>query len=386
MKKWLRIVYKLDESKNDISFWKTQKYYVQMIVEKIDLVNLFADITNKYHIRIANAGGWSDLNTRNSIILKFKEAEKHGLIPVLLYYGDIDPSGIFIIKNIKNNLNSLHKSTNWKCDNLIVEKVGLTDEFVSKHKLTWIDNLITGSKKNLADPSHPDHNKPYVQDYIKKYGKRKCEANAVLPLGDEAIEDLEKYFKKYITLDEKQNKKYFEELKKVQEDVYNLMEQINFKERISGLMKDLKNLNLGETIQSIEEKKEFLISISSIGTEIRKEAKRCSKCKQLIELERFQEHKCSKNMIEPKTEIENEEDNEKPFKNEILVSKQEREEIDNFYKNAVNTCWNELIELVDNNFRDEQNNIDYAKIKLILYENNLEVETTNLIFELKKLI
>jgi hypothetical protein len=32
----------------------------------------------------------------------------------------------------------------------------------------------------LADPDHEDHNKPYVQDYLRQFGARKVEANALV--------------------------------------------------------------------------------------------------------------------------------------------------------------------------------------------------------------
>ena len=46
--------------------------------------------------------------------------------------------------------------------------------------MSWIDNLETSSGKNLADPKHPDHFKPYVQSYLKRFGARKVEANALV--------------------------------------------------------------------------------------------------------------------------------------------------------------------------------------------------------------
>jgi hypothetical protein len=32
----------------------------------------------------------------------------------------------------------------------------------------------------LDDPKHNDHNKDYVQNYIRKFGVKKCEANALV--------------------------------------------------------------------------------------------------------------------------------------------------------------------------------------------------------------
>ena len=38
--------------------------------------------------------------------------------------------------------------------NLNIERFGLNYDFIVANKLSWIDNLITASGKDLADPSH----------------------------------------------------------------------------------------------------------------------------------------------------------------------------------------------------------------------------------------
>ena len=65
-------------------------------------------------------------------------------------------------------------------ENLTIIRFGLNAEFIDRHALTWIDNLETSSGQRLDDPHHADHNKPYVQDYIRRFGVRKCEANALV--------------------------------------------------------------------------------------------------------------------------------------------------------------------------------------------------------------
>lgn len=65
-------------------------------------------------------------------------------------------------------------------DEIINERFGLNYDFIEQAGLTWIDNLETGSGKNLASPSHEDHFKSYVQDYIHRFGTRKVEANALV--------------------------------------------------------------------------------------------------------------------------------------------------------------------------------------------------------------
>ena len=57
-------------------------------------------------------------------------------------------------------------------------RFGLNHDFIEALGLTWIDNLETSSARRLDDRRHPDHRKAYVQDYIRRYGVRKVEANA----------------------------------------------------------------------------------------------------------------------------------------------------------------------------------------------------------------
>jgi len=81
----------------------------------------------------------------------------------------------------KSDLKSLFaRAVGWCPDNLIIDRFGLNKDFIDAHRLTWIDNLITGSGKNLTDKTHPDHFKSYVQDYLKAFGAQKVEANALV--------------------------------------------------------------------------------------------------------------------------------------------------------------------------------------------------------------
>ena len=151
-----------------------------MMVEKIDLVSLFEPICRKYKIPIANTRGWYDVSQRVDMMRRFSHWERRGKIPVLLYCGDFDPAGLEIKNHLRKNLTDLSKAVHWSADNLIVDRFGLNFDFIEENNLSWVDNLITGSGKNLASPKHPDHWKPYVQNYIKQYGVRKCEANALV--------------------------------------------------------------------------------------------------------------------------------------------------------------------------------------------------------------
>jgi hypothetical protein len=167
-------------------WWKGEDYYIQVVVEKIDLVTLFEPVCKKYRIPIANAKGWSSISQRAEYCRRFKEAENNGLKCVLLYCGDHDPDGLRISETLRTNLEQI-KDVVWEDgeegydpSDLIIDRFGLNYEFIQANRLTWIDNLITGSGGNLASPSHRNHELPYVKSYLRKIGEKKCEANAIV--------------------------------------------------------------------------------------------------------------------------------------------------------------------------------------------------------------
>ena len=168
------------------NWWKDEKYYIQMVVEKIDLKTLFADVCRKYHIPICSSKGWQSMLMRAEYARRFKEAENKGLKCVLLYCGDHDPDGLRIGEFLRKNLEDLTeiKWNDGECgydpSKLNIKRFGLNHDFIKGNNLSWTENLITGSKKDLASPSHRNHHMDYVQDYIKMFGIRKCEANSLV--------------------------------------------------------------------------------------------------------------------------------------------------------------------------------------------------------------
>lgn len=173
-------------------YWEGEEFYIQMLVEKVDLKTLFMDVCEKYHVPIATTKGWSSILQRAEIAEKFKEAESRGQIPVLLYCGDHDPWGLAISDKLRKNLEDISKATGWSTENLIIDRFGLNYDFIMEHNLTWIDNLISGSGKE------PDRSHPIVRDYISKYGERKVEANAIVVIPDLAKDLCRSAIEKYL--------------------------------------------------------------------------------------------------------------------------------------------------------------------------------------------
>ena len=204
---WIYTLRNVHEGYNPISLWEDSDYYVEMWVEKIDLKSLFSDICKRYTIPLVNIRGRTCLNSRAGTMRRFREREAEGKQCVLLYCGDHDPSGLAISREIRSDMESMSGATGYHPrpytleeeerirnhqrlgladlppdidDGLVIDRFGLNKDFIDQQGLSWSENLETSSGGDLASPRHPDHGKDYVQSYLKKFGARKVEANALV--------------------------------------------------------------------------------------------------------------------------------------------------------------------------------------------------------------
>src|SRR5262249_34149938 len=181
------------------SFWDDLDTYVQVGVEKSNIKNLFAKTCAGLYVPIANLGGWADLNVRAGFMRRFAEKEAEGKQCVLLTFTDHDPGGLHIDKFLRSNLEELARAVGWSPDNLIIERFGLDYDFIEREQLTWIDNLATSKDESqLDDNRHPDPNKDYVQDYLRKFGPRRVEADALLKVPELGRELCRQAILKYV--------------------------------------------------------------------------------------------------------------------------------------------------------------------------------------------
>lgn len=211
-----------------VSFWSAQPVYIQMLVEKIDLKQLFGDITRKYHIPIATSRGWYSILQRAEMALRFSLWEEQGKMPVLLYCGDHDPTGLQISEALKSNFWDIALGTGWEPVNLIVDRFGLNYDLIVEANLTWIDNLISASGRP------PDLKKQFIRDYIAQYGERKVEANALVIRPDLAEELVKSAILKYLPKDA--FSKYEDAREEAQSKVKALQDKVNL---FDGILVDL---------------------------------------------------------------------------------------------------------------------------------------------------
>lgn len=215
-------------------YWDDLDTYVEMIVEKKDLVQIFKSTADRYNVRITNGKGDTDIHTRLAMLKRFRDNAEAGRRNVLLAIGDHDPKGLSIVEGLKRTIMSCAniKGLNWDYPEFEVVNIGLTEQQVRDLDLMRIGNLETGGGKDLSDPSHADHYKPYVQDYIRKFGVWKCEANALVGHPAKARGLLESVINEYIPADHPDNvqEKNEEGQASVRREIASLMQSWTFDE------------------------------------------------------------------------------------------------------------------------------------------------------------
>jgi hypothetical protein len=257
--RWLEYGYKC-ENWYDPDWWEGEEYYIQMIVEKIDLVTLFRPVCRDYHVPIANTKGWSSIMQRAEYARRFKEAEEEGKTCVLLYCGDHDPDGLRISESLRKNIEDVSEiywsggRSGYDPENLIIDRFGLNYDFIIRNGLSWIENLETGGKGHLARVNefgeivqgrlkngkpHPNFKMRYMQDYLRDVGVRKCEANSLVAAPEAGRELCTEAIEKYLGPDALDRFEAKKEIEKAQ--ILEIKEDLNIDERIKAIIKDLND-------------------------------------------------------------------------------------------------------------------------------------------------
>lgn len=202
-----------------------QPCYMELLVEKVDLVSMFEDIAQTYRIQVSNGRGDTDLHSIAGIHRRFMAAQARGQECVLLYCGDHDPKGVNISHTIRNRFDESAKQhfadgTRLEPIDFTIDRFGLNLDFIERHKLSKVPNLITGRKTKmkcldgrtyppgivgLDNPIHPDHMKSYVQKYLDLIGRPeqawKVEANAMIVREKVSLDLFKQTIAKYVDAD-----------------------------------------------------------------------------------------------------------------------------------------------------------------------------------------
>lgn len=109
--------------------WENQPYYPEVFIEKKALQGVFQKACRKHDVALGACKGYPSLTFLNEAASRIKIAEWSSKIPVILYFGDYDPSGEDIPRAIKENLIKLG------CENIEVRRISLLHDQVVEWNL-----------------------------------------------------------------------------------------------------------------------------------------------------------------------------------------------------------------------------------------------------------
>ncbi len=142
--------------------WDGQDYYLELVTEKDALSSVLSPIVHeKYHMGFNVVHGYSSITSIYDMSKRFMEALNAGKKGVLLYVGDHDPSGLDMVRDVRERLSELLRYAP-----VDVIPVALTMDQIHEFNPPPNPAKITDSR---------------AKSYIEQYGAASWEVDALRP-------------------------------------------------------------------------------------------------------------------------------------------------------------------------------------------------------------
>jgi len=155
-----------------------QEYYLETWCEKDALSQIFEDVAWPYCIRHATCRGFDSATALWKFAERAKAAISRGQQPVLLYFGDFDPSGLAAGDATQQSLRERHGLRGIKFD-----RVALNQDQIEEYQLPHAFEAVKGKDTR-------------VKRFIERFGRfGACELDAIHPrlLREMTVEAIEYY-------------------------------------------------------------------------------------------------------------------------------------------------------------------------------------------------
>lgn len=84
--------------------WENQRYYPEVFIEKKALQGVFNPVCRRHQVSLGACKGYPSLTFLHEASIRFQEAVDNDKIPIIIYFGDYDPSGEDIPRSIEENM------------------------------------------------------------------------------------------------------------------------------------------------------------------------------------------------------------------------------------------------------------------------------------------
>ncbi len=155
--------------------WEGQPHYLEVMVEKEALAGILEPITREYHVMLLVNKGYSSASAMHRVAERMEEEEGNKQCHVL-YMGDHDPSGMDMVRDIRDRL------AGFGCEPE-VERIALTSAQIKQYR---------------PPPNPAKRSDPRSRKYALEYGNKSWELDALDP---EVLADvLESNILKYLNM------------------------------------------------------------------------------------------------------------------------------------------------------------------------------------------
>ena len=158
-----------------IDKWEGQEYRVEVWIEKDALAGVFQRVCNRNQIDFFSCRGYTSQSEMYSAGKRLAKYRDNGQTPMILHFGDHDPSGIDMSRDIRDRLEMFNYG-----DSIEVDRLALNMEQVRKHN---------------PPPNFAKLSDSRAGGYIRNFGKNSWELDALNPetlasLVDEQVKQL----------------------------------------------------------------------------------------------------------------------------------------------------------------------------------------------------
>lgn len=174
-----------------------QGHYIELWVEKDALSSIFKRVTEPFHIKLMVNRGYSSCSAMYQAAERFRKAERNGQLPVILYFGDHDPSGLDMVRDVRDRLETFGVEVE-------VNAVALNMAQIKQYDL---------------DPNPAKLSDSRAPEYIAKHGYSSWELDAIdaPDLESMAREALEEYLDMDVFAE--MEAREWEDVKKIKESI-----------------------------------------------------------------------------------------------------------------------------------------------------------------------
>jgi len=165
------------------SRWKNQDSYIEVWCEKDAVSNIIEPVCRRWDVTFLANRGYSSQSAMYNAAKRYEAGHLEGKTLTLIYFGDHDPSGIDMTRDIRDRMElflGYHELVSEKNVDFRVERVALNVEQVKQYNLPENPAKVTDSR---------------FAGYVKIYGNSSWELDALEPeVLDQLVEDKIKEF------------------------------------------------------------------------------------------------------------------------------------------------------------------------------------------------